>query len=80
MGLGDDRETVLGLAANHSTICKFEDANGEDYRHVWKSIRLLANNAIKQAQQLRALEKVRTPESATTVDTRAFSGEQKTIR
>jgi hypothetical protein len=62
MGLGDDRETVLGLAADHSNICRFETANGEDYRPVWKSIKLLANNAVKHAHEINSMEQITIPQ------------------
>lgn len=48
------------MHADHSSICKFEDENGQDYRPVWQEIQALAEDAIlaaENAERLRALER-----------------------
>jgi hypothetical protein len=73
MGLSRDRETVLGLAADHSGICKFEDAEGLDYRPVWKLIKKLVDNALKEVEINRALSEMNVPGEAS--DKRTIASE-----
>jgi len=61
LGLGDDQETVLGLAADHSGLCRFEDENGLDYRPVWKYIKRLVDGSLERAQNERTLISLRVP-------------------
>lgn len=66
LGLGDDRETVLGLEADHSGLCRFENENGLDYRPVWKSIKRLVVDSVERAQNERTLIGLRVPNNDVT--------------
>ena len=61
LGLGDDRETVLGLPADHSNICKFDSQDGLDYRPVWKYIKRLAERASQKREQEESLKSLEAP-------------------
>lgn len=62
LGLPDDRETALGLEADHSGLCRFADEHGLDYRPVWKSIKSLVMRSLEKAQELAALNELRAPD------------------
>jgi hypothetical protein len=45
--LGLKNELAVGIAdANHITVCKFDHANSQKYRPVWKAIKELADSAV----------------------------------
>jgi hypothetical protein len=51
LGISSGKEQKLGCAADHSSICKFKDPYGEDFIPVLKSIKALAEDAIKASDQ-----------------------------
>lgn len=52
LGLPAEREAALPVAADNSGICKFADANGEDYEPVEGNLLELAEGAVKKFKEL----------------------------
>lgn len=61
LGLSSAREKQISLAADHSSICKFEDKDGDDYEQVIGNISTLAENAIKTLKERALLNKLSVP-------------------
>ena len=51
LGLTGERETRIGLAADHSNICRFESQDSDSYVTVSMAIRRLVDQAIKTASK-----------------------------
>jgi hypothetical protein len=56
LGLSGKREIQYGLDADHSTICKFESETSDNYRIVLPEIQALVEDAVKNANMLKASE------------------------
>lgn len=56
-----DRETPIGLDANHSDICKFEAINDDRYEQVECNIMELVEKALLAVQEQARLAKSSTP-------------------
>lgn len=55
------RETRIAMAANHSSICKFEDSENPDYRQVIGNLRGLVEGAIKAVEDRKRLQDLSVP-------------------
>jgi hypothetical protein len=47
--LSDEKEAKIPLDADHSEMCKFKDPDGPDFEIVWRSIRIMARDAVQRA-------------------------------
>ena len=56
LGLSGKRETRVAMAANHSSICKFEDPKGSDYKQVIGNLQELVEGAIKAVKERERLQ------------------------
>jgi hypothetical protein len=50
LGLAGHREEVIGIEADHRTICKFDDPKNSNYQQVKDNIVKLAKKAVQKAQ------------------------------
>lgn len=56
-----ERQVCFALDADHSNMCKFDAADSRAYRNVWKSIRIMVNQALQARVQLEQLAQLNTP-------------------
>ncbi len=61
LGLSGEREIKYAVHADHSSICKFEKEDGDDYRLVWQEIQALVEDAVKNSERLKLLEASSVP-------------------
>lgn len=57
---------VMGLDADHSSICKFENQGDDDYSPVWRSIKRLIDRSMLKAQEEKELLSLTAPAHDTT--------------
>jgi hypothetical protein len=67
LGLSGEREIKYAMHADHSSICKFEKEDGDDYRLVWQEIQALVEDAVKNSERLKLLKASSVPHSSTEV-------------
>lgn len=60
LGLGGSREKTVALPADHRRICKFTDAEADDYVYVSKHFVELVTNAIDYGRQRATLQQPAT--------------------
>lgn len=63
LGLSGLRERQLALDADHSGVCKFDSAEGDDYEQVSYNIGWLVKSALKAAAEPARLASLRVPPS-----------------
>ncbi|SLM40026.1 WD40/YVTN repeat-like-containing domain, partial [Lasallia pustulata] len=74
LGLAGLRATQLGMDADHTGVCKFESAEGDDYEQVSFNLVRLVKSAVKAAAERARIASLSVPSSrplseATSVDT-----------
>ena len=56
LGLPSDREQQIALDATHSSICKFESIDDDDYEQVKENISMMVKEALDYAERPIRLE------------------------
>jgi len=61
LGLAGTREKQIALDSDHSHICKFDKADGDDYEQVIDNLVDLVESATKAFEERQRLESMATP-------------------
>ena len=59
--MSSTRETQVAMAADHSSICKFEDPGGPDYKQVVGNLQALIEGALNAAEGRERLHDLSLP-------------------